>query len=63
MLIVSCLLLLVMGTGCEDAEEFRAATGDALQTGLTTITTGLLDGIFAVWEPDDTTTDSTTTTS
>ncbi len=39
--------------GCEfDAEEFRSATSAPLQSGLTTITTGLLDGAFALYEPD-----------
>ena len=59
--IVTSVLLLAAGMGCEDAEEFRAATSDALQSGLTTIATGLLDGVFAVWEPDSTDDTSDTT--
>ncbi len=45
---------LVLGglSGCEAGREFRAAAVPALQTGVTQILTGLLDGIFAVIEPD-----------
>ncbi len=42
--------------GCSAAQEFRSAVGDSLHTGLTTIATGLLDGLFAVFEPDATAT-------
>jgi hypothetical protein len=48
--------LLIVSGGCEDAEEFRSVAGDSLHTGLTTITTGVLDGLFAVFEPDAETT-------
>jgi hypothetical protein len=41
--------------GCAGAQEFRAVAGDSLQTGLTTIATGVIDGLFAVFEPDTTT--------
>jgi hypothetical protein len=47
--------LLLGGGGCAAAEEFRAAAGDSLKSGVTTIATGLIDGIFAVFTPDNTT--------
>lgn len=40
--------------GCSAAEEFRSVAGDSLKSGMTTIATGLIDGIFAVFEPDAT---------
>ena len=33
--------------------EFRSATAAPLQSGLIEITNGLLDGLFAVYAPDD----------
>jgi hypothetical protein len=49
-------------SGCTDAEEFRAAAGDSIHTGLSAIADGLLNGIFAVVEPDATSdTDSSST--
>lgn len=38
--------------GCTAAEEFRTVAGDSLHAGITTIATGIIDGIFAVFEPD-----------
>ena len=42
-------------TGCVTGEEFRAVAGPAVETGVTSIVNGLLDGLFAVIEPDATT--------
>ncbi|UCC28882.1 MAG: hypothetical protein JSU86_11850 [Phycisphaerales bacterium] len=39
-------------TGCVTGREFREAAGPAFQTGVTAIVNGLLDGFFAVIEPD-----------
>ena len=57
------LLILMMGSGmtlwmtggCAEAEEFRAIAASQVQSGLTSIVTGLIDGVFAVIEPDATT--------
>lgn len=46
-------------TGCAGAEEFRAAAGASLETGLNAIADGLLAGAFAVFEPDATEDDTT----
>lgn len=41
------------GTGCGAAwTEFRSVAGPAFQQGVTAIVTGLLDGAFAVANPD-----------
>lgn len=48
------MALLTMG-GCAQAEEFRAVAVGQVQSGLTSIVTGLIDGVFAVIEPDATT--------
>ena len=42
-------------TGCVTGEEFRSVAGPAVETGITSIVNGLLDGLFAVIEPDATT--------
>lgn len=39
-------------TGCVTGREFREAAGPAFQTGVTAIVNGLLDGLFAIIEPD-----------
>ena len=39
-------------TGCVTGREFREAAGPAFQTGVTAIVNGLLDGFFAIIEPD-----------
>ena len=42
-------------TGCLAAtDEFRTVAGPALESGITSIVNGLLDGIFAIIEPDNT---------
>ena len=48
------LLTLSMAGGCAQAEEFRAIASGQVQSGLTSIVTGLIDGLFAVIEPDAT---------
>ena len=40
--------------GCVAAEKFRAAAGSSLQTGVNALADGLIDGVFAVFEPDTT---------
>lgn len=39
------------------AREFRSVAGTGLQQGVTTIANSLIDGVFAVLEPDATTGD------
>jgi hypothetical protein len=43
--------LFLLGS-CAAAEEFRSVAGDSLHAGVTSIATGLIDGMFAVLEPD-----------
>ena len=59
--ILGLLLAGSMLTGCEEAvrNEFRTAAATSLQSGLSAILDGIVDGIFAVIEPDETTTDTT----
>jgi hypothetical protein len=35
-------------------QEFRAVAGDSIQQGVQSIVSGMLDGVFAVMEPDST---------
>jgi hypothetical protein len=44
-------------TGCESdmAKEFRTAARPQLEAGVDSLVSGLLDGAFALWEPDTTT--------
>jgi len=51
---------LTLSTGCVTGTEFRAAAGPAVQQGLTLILDGVLDGLFAVVEPDATVDTDTT---
>ena len=44
--------VLIGTTGCVSGREFREAAGPAVQTGVTEIVTGLLDGLFAAIEPE-----------
>ncbi len=39
--------------------EFRSVAGDSIKQGVLSIVTGLIDGMFAVIEPDTTSTPST----
>ena len=47
-------LLTVTTCGCDDAEEFRAIAGDSVEQGVNLIADGIIEGIFAVIEPDAT---------
>ena len=47
-------LLTVTTCGCDDAEEFRAVAGGSVEQGVNLIVDGIIDGLFAVFEPDDT---------
>ena len=51
-----------MSLGCTGpyAKEFRTAAGDSLQNGIQGILTGIVDGVFAVYETDDPSAASTT---
>jgi len=40
-------------------QEFRAAAGDSLETGVNAIMDGLVTGLFAVVAPEDTADDTT----
>lgn len=44
----------LLSTGCQDAvfTEFRAASNDLIQAGARSIALGLVDGFFAVTDPD-----------
>jgi hypothetical protein len=46
------VLCLTTATGCEGAQEFRAAASSSLETGFDAIADGLIDGLFAVFQPD-----------
>lgn len=48
-------VLTACACGCDEAEEFRAAAGDSLKQGVNLIADGVIEGIFAVFEPDTTT--------
>ena len=57
--VLQLLAVLLGGTpilfgGCDSAEEFRSVAGSSIQSGITSIATGLIDGAFAVFEPDST---------
>jgi hypothetical protein len=47
---------LTISTGCVTGREFRAAAGPAVQQGLALILDGVVDGLFAVVEPEPETT-------
>ena len=51
-----CLPALLLSAGCEAiTKEFRAVAGPAIETGVNSILDGLVDGFFAVFDPDETT--------
>ena len=43
-------------TGCQGAQDFRAAANSSLEIGLDAIADGLIDGLFAVMALEDSTT-------
>jgi len=47
-------VLLTTSAGCEKAGEFRSVAGSSVEQGVHLIADGVIDGIFAVFEPDDT---------
>ncbi len=49
------ILPMVAQLGCVLGKEFRAVASPAIHTGVTDILTGVVDGVFAVIEPDDAT--------
>jgi len=50
------LLGLLPLAGCDAVnKEFRAAAGPAIESGVDAILDGLVDGFFAVFDPDATT--------
>lgn len=55
MLAAGMIMALAVATGCEVGREFRAAAGPRVQTGVTDIVNGLLEGIFAAIDLDDST--------
>ncbi|MCH7701328.1 MAG: hypothetical protein IID37_06540 [Planctomycetes bacterium] len=53
---LAAVFALACGGGCGVSDlsaEFRAAAGGQLQTGVTALLNGLVDGAFAVLEPGD----------
>ena len=52
MLIGLVVMLLATQPGCGSAQEFREVAGPAVHSGVTDIVNGLVDGLFAVIEPD-----------
>lgn len=61
--LTALMLSLSAGCGVSDlSAEFRSAAGDDLQTGVTALLNGLLEGAFAVLEPGDSTDSNGTST-
>ena len=54
LLIPLVAMLLATQLGCRSAQEFREVAGPAVHSGVTDIVNGLVDGMFAVIDPDDT---------
>lgn len=59
LIILALLWATSAASGCTLPREFRTAANPALQSGLTSILTGLVDGVFAVIEPEPETVEST----
>jgi len=51
---IAMILAAACLTGCDRSREFRDAAGSALHSGVSLILDGLVDGVFAVIEPDTT---------
>ncbi len=45
-------LALLGAPGCDEAEDFRGAARASLETGVDALADGLIDGFFAVFEPE-----------
>lgn len=58
---VAATMMLCRALSCSGAQEFRSVAGGDIKTGVQTIASAVIDGLFAVIEPDstDTTTDDT----
>ena len=50
--LVVCTCGFTVMTGCITGPEFRAAAGPGIESGVSAIVNGVLDGLFAVIEPD-----------
>jgi len=48
---IALVLLMTIQTGCTLSDTFLTVAGPALQSGTTEIVNGLLDGFFAVIDP------------
>jgi hypothetical protein len=61
--VTSCIVVLVAIAcgGCLTGKEFRAAAGPAMESGVDSILDGLVDGLFAVIEPEANNSGSTST--
>ena len=60
MVLVALVAILVFNSGgtigCDGVfEEFRAASSDELKAGVNSILDGVVSGVFAVFEPEDST--------
>ena len=60
--LIALPLAFTAGCGDEVSKEFREAALGSIETGMNAVVDGLLDGFFAVAEPDSTSTDSGTAT-
>ncbi len=59
---VICMIIAGLAlTGCLGAQEFRSASYSSIQAGVNAIADGLIDGFFAVFQPDTTTNTSSST--
>lgn len=58
----SLLVLLMYAAGCnsELGQQFRRAAGPQLESGITQVLNGIVDGAFEVYQPDNDSTDTTT---
>lgn len=54
LLLMGLLLTGTAGTlGCDTWDEFRTVAGPNIETGVNAFVDGILDGLFAVFEPDE----------
>lgn len=55
MLTVLTVAVLLVSSGCDKlGDDFRTAAGPSMQSGMTSLLTGVVDGAFAVFEPGTT---------